>query len=315
MLWLALLLALMLPATLASRIVLEPNAYWPILPLAGLLLVMFGWVLGGLGAGRIHPVVVTYLVLVVLYGGNGMLTPRNVLQRNSVGRGDLMDAGRAAPAPVAQDAWVKRPLAPNHAAVAVVPASQFLSEYTNGQVSPDRVWLSLEGLVRDRLPPVEDLIIGATPGPIGASSAIAVIVGGLLLLYRGLIDFRVPLLIAVSAMVALLVLPVPVVITDHPEWRWLVGHVRGVGWSLGFTFVNYELVASPLLFMAFFLATSPSIRPLTRRGRAIYAVMIGVLAAVFQLYVSVAYGPYLALMSASLLTPTIDKWLRPRALV
>ena len=50
-----------------------------------------------------------------------------------------------------------------------------------------------------------------------------------------------------------------------------------------------------------------------RVGRML--ALIGLFAAVFQLYVSVAFGPYLALMSASLLTPTLDKWLRPRALV
>jgi len=105
------------------------------------------------------------------------------------------------------------------------------------------------------------------------------------------------------------------VITDKPDWRWAVGHVRGIGWSMGGTFANYEILAAPLLFTAFFLATSPSTRPMTRRGRVIYSVMIGVLAAVFQLYVSVAFGSYLALMSASLLTPTRDKWLRPRPLV
>ncbi|HSV12818.1 MAG TPA: RnfABCDGE type electron transport complex subunit D [Tepidisphaeraceae bacterium] len=314
-LWLALLLAMMLPATLASRFVLDASAHWPILPLAGVMLAIFCWLLGGLGAGRIHPVVTTYLVIVVLYGGINPMTPRQVLQRNEVGRGDLMDVGRAPPALTAQDAWTKRPIVPDHSATAEVPASQFLSEYTTGRVSPDRVWLSLEGLLRDRLPPLEDLILGATPGPIGTGSAIAIIIGGLLLLYRGLIDFRIPLITVVVAMVALLVLPVPVVITDHPEWRWLAGHVRGIGWSMGVTFVNYEILASPLLFTAFFLATSPSTRPLTRRGRVIYAMLIGMLAAVFQLYVSVAFGPYLALMTASLLTPTLDKWLRPRALV
>ena len=107
----------------------------------------------------------------------------------------------------------------------------------------------------------------------------------------------------------------PAVITDKPEWRWMVGHVRGIGWATGITFVNYEILASPLLFVAFFLATSPSIRPLTRRGRVLYATVVGLLAAVFQLYVSVAFGSILALMTASLLTPTLDKWLRPRPLV
>jgi Na+-translocating ferredoxin:NAD+ oxidoreductase RnfD subunit len=84
---------------------------------------------------------------------------------------------------------------------------------------------------------------------------------------------------------------------------------------MGLTFADYELLASPLLFTAFFLATAPSVRPMTRRGRTIFAVLIGVLAAVFQLYVSPSFGDYLALMAGSLMTPALDKWLMPKALV
>jgi Na+-translocating ferredoxin:NAD+ oxidoreductase RnfD subunit len=304
---------MMLPAHLASRISLDSTGQWTILPLAGVVLVIFCWLLGGLGAGRIHPGVVTYLLLVVLYGGT--LVPRQVLQRDHIMVGDLANATRAPAALVAQESWRHRPVLSGADAIETPPASQYLSEYTTGQVSPERVWLSLEGLLRDRLPPLEDLILGAHPGPIGASSAIAVIIGGLFLLHRGLIDFRIPLLIVCSAMVALLVLPVPVVITDRPDWRWAVGGVRGIGGAMGLTFANYEILASPLLFTAFFLATAPAARPMTRRGRVIYALSIGALAAIFQLYVSAAIGPYLALMAASLLTPTLDKWLRPRPLV
>lgn len=312
-LWLALALALMLPASLASNLRVDALATWPILPLAGVLLVIACWLLGGLGAGRIHPVVVTYLIIVVLYGG--ALVPRQVLQRDRILIGDLGNTTRRQLTQSTQEPWLRRPKIAGPDAIDSLPAAEYLASYTTGQVSPERVWLSLEGLLRDRVPPLEDLILGAHPGPIGTSSAIAVIVGGLFLLYRGLIDYRVPLLIMASAFIALMVLPVPAVITDQPDWRWVVGHVRGIGWSMGITFANYEILASPLLFTAFFLATSPSARPMTRRGRAIYSITIGLLAAVFQLYVSVAFGAYLALMSASLMTPTLDKWLRPRPLV
>ena len=85
-----------------------------------------------------------------------------------------------------------------------------------------------------------------------------------------------------------------------------------VGLALGVTFANYELMASPLLFTGFFLATAPAVRPLVRRP-AIYAVLIGVTTAIFQLYVSVTIGPYLALLGISLLSPTLDKLFKPRA--
>jgi electron transport complex protein RnfD len=81
------------------------------------------------------------------------------------------------------------------------------------------------------------------------------------------------------------------------------------------TFVNYELMAGPLLFMAFFLATSSSIRPMAGRARVLYALLIGIAAAALQLYVSVQIGAYVALLLVSLLTPLLDRVFRPRTLV
>src|SRR3954447_22413740 len=77
-LWLALLLGLMLPAQLASNVPLaagpaagaggrarggagEPA--WPLIVGAGGGLVVVLWLVGGLGKGHAHPVVVTYLLL------------------------------------------------------------------------------------------------------------------------------------------------------------------------------------------------------------------------------------------------------------
>jgi Na+-translocating ferredoxin:NAD+ oxidoreductase RnfD subunit len=312
-LWLAFTLGLMLPVHLAAHFSLDAGEVWPILPLAGFALVIFCWLLGGIGAGRIHPVVVTYLALTVLFGG--ALIPRQLLQRNALVTGNVMNSVKSPSSAFAQESWRMRPPIIGYDAIEVTPPSEFLAAYTTGQVSPDRAWLSLDSLLRDRMPPLEDLIMGATPGPIGTSSAIAVIIGGLFLLYRGLIDYRIPLLIISTTIIALLILPIPWQIRENPQWRWAVGHVPGVGWPVGITLANYEILASPLLFMAFFLATSASARPLTRRGRTIYSIMIGFLTAVFQLYVSVSFGSYLALMTASLLTPAMDKWFCPRTLI
>ena len=69
------------------------------------------------------------------------------------------------------------------------------------------------------------------------------------------------------------------------------------------------------MFTAFFLATAPTIRPMTRRGRAVFAILIGAVAAAVQIYVDVSYGPYVALLVVSLFTPTIDRIFGPRTLV
>jgi electron transport complex protein RnfD len=160
------------------------------------------------------------------------------------------------------------------------------------------------------------MVFGGQPGPIGTSSAVAVIVGGLFLLYRGLIDHRVPLIIVLTAYVALLVLPVPARISDdRAHWSWLVVREGDVDWATALTFVHYEIMASPLLFTALFLAADPSIRPLNRRARTVYALLTGLLAAPAQLYISVSVGPYLALFAASLLSPVLDRVYRPDPMV
>ena len=100
-----------------------------------------------------------------------------------------------------------------------------------------------------------------------------------------------------------------------PHYRWLTLREPDVRWETALTFVHYEIMASPLLFAALFLATAPSIRPINRRARVIYAVIAGLLSAPALLYVSVSMGPYLAVFSASLLTPLLDRWFSPRPLV
>ena len=141
--------------------------------------------------------------------------------------------------------------------------------------------------------------------------------GGLFLLYRGLIDFRVPLLVVAVAFVTLLVLPVPTVIRGDggAHFRWLILREPDVRWETAVVFVDYELTASPALFVAFFLATSTSLRPLGRRARAAYACLVGLLLALAQLYLSVSWGPYLALAAASLVSPELDRMFKSRTLV
>jgi Na+-translocating ferredoxin:NAD+ oxidoreductase subunit D len=305
-LWLAVLLAMMLPAHLAS----SPSApaLWPLIPAAGLILTMAIWLLGGPGSGRIHPVLVTYLFLLAVF--TSTLTPQSVLGRNHLFRGDVLHAE-----PVTTDEpWSQAKS--TFDALARDRASTALTPFTAGTQSPERTWLSLEGLIRDRMPPLEDLIVAGHPAPIGFGSAVAIIIGGLFLLYRGLIDWRIPLLIFVSAYIAFIFLPIPIVITEAgPQWRWLAMRDSAVGWPLGLTFVHYELFAGAIPFMSFFLATTPAARPMARRARALYAILIGITAAVFQLYFSAGNGAYFAMFGVSLLTPMLDKLFRPRTLV
>ena len=313
-LWLALLLAMMLPAHLATD-QLPGTTYvpWYLLPAAGLLLAMFMWVLGGLGAGRIHPVLVTYLMIFALCFE--LLVPHWVLQRNHLLLGDVLHGKTVQSRYAETEPWHSRWKVKDQDSEETTPASEPLSRYTRGREKPPRGWLPIQSLLRDDLPPLEDLIVGGHPAPIGTGSAIAVIIGGLFLMYRGLIDFRIPLIILLVEFAALLVLPTPIMLSDQAKFHWIISRESEVGWATGITFANYELMASPSLFMAFFLATAPTIRPMSRRARVIYAFIAGAGTAALQLYMSVSVGPYVALLLASLLTPALDLWFRPRPLV
>jgi Na+-translocating ferredoxin:NAD+ oxidoreductase RnfD subunit len=335
-LWLAALLWLMLPAHLladAARTGLRHDP-WPIALAAPILLVVLTWLLGGVGSGRIHPAIATILLLTAMFefapgGGAGsgaaagsgdarpMLTPTAVLQRHRLFFGDVLHAAPPDTPAYAKEGYLNVLPMARVDALRLEPATSKLLAFTSGRERPGRSWLSLESLLRDEMPPLEDLIIGGHPGPVGATCAVAVIIGGLFLLYRGTIDFRVPIAVIVGAYIALLTLPIPLVIKESgPEWTWLAWNDPvNVGPAKALTFANYEVMAGPMLLMTFFLATAPGLRPMARRARIVYGLLVGVLAAGLQLYLSVAYGAYLGLLIVSLLTPALDRLFRQRALV
>ena len=168
---LGLLLALMLPAKLAAG---GPLAPWPLLPAAGLLLVVVCWAAGPGGGGRLHPVLFVYLTLAALYPAT--LTPRTVLQRNHLLGGDVLRVTTAADDRASPYRWRDRSPAPAADAVAGPFPPAALVAYTR-RASTDGA-TSVDELLRDRLPPLEDAVLGAVPGPIGTTSAVAVIFAG-----------------------------------------------------------------------------------------------------------------------------------------
>ncbi len=313
-LWLSMIVSLMLPAHLFTTVPTNGQAVWPILPAAGITAALLSWLLGGLGSQRVPPPVVTILLMFVLF--HELMIPRYVMRLDRMFTGDLLDAEPAQAQTSEQSPWINRRPASGFDALSVEPVGDELLAYTSAQQRPERASLTMQMLIRDRLPPLENLIIAGHSGVIGNGSAVAIIAGGLFLIYQGLIDSRIALLGTMSAMAGLLILPIPVYITDMgAQWHWLAFRSHYLGWPTALTYVNYEIFASPLLLTLFYLATAPGLRPITRRGRAIFAIGLGLLSAVLQLYATVSMGPYIALLIIVLLTPTLDRVFRPRTLV
>ena len=310
--WLALLLAAMLPAVLAGGKTAGGWPLWPAAVGAGVLLVAVDWLIEGAAALRVDALVVAYLAVYVVLAGS--LVPHRTLDPRRAVLGDLLDtdAAQAAAGPVGaprETPWYhlfRLPTRPAHDAIFAEPATQRLTFFTTGTAAPDRAWLSMGSVLRDQLPPLEDLIIGGQPAPLGQGSAVATIFGGLFLLYRGAADWRVPAAVLGFAYAAFAVLPVPVGIGQGgPQFRWVAPSLAGVGWPTGLTLVHYEVFAGPLVFVAFFLAPLSPLLPPGWKGRVAFSALLGMGAAGLSLYVSSAIGPYLALLGVGMLAKNL----------
>lgn len=310
-----LLLSLAIPAHLFSLQALDGMRWpWLLLVSMGLLLAILRWLEHAVGWEGVRSV----LLCIILFGWifPSALTPRWVLQRGHLILGDLRDAPSGLDPSAVKETWTTRKAQNEFDAIRVEPPVRPLSFFSRGQSFATQEYLSIDGLLREFLPPLEDVVIAGQAAPIGQASGIAIIIGGLFLIYRGLIDYRIPVLILAATGLTLLLLPTPIALTPTGvEWRWMTGRDPAVGWATALTFMNYHLLASPLLLMAFFFATDAGIRPLDRRSRVLFALLVGVLAGGAQLYVSTAYGPFMALLAVSLFTPLLDSRHRARPLI
>ena len=141
-LYLALLLWLMLPAHLLAGNLTARSDLWAIPIVAAIILVISMWLLGGVGFGRIHPLLFTYLLLVIAF--DQLLVPVAVLQRHRSITGDLARA--AAPSTSAnayiKEGYLKTPHVEGADALRLEPSEARLLAYTSGQKRPGRSWAS-----------------------------------------------------------------------------------------------------------------------------------------------------------------------------
>lgn len=134
--------------------------------------------------------------------------------------------------------------------------------------------------------------LGRTLGSIGETAAVAILLGGLFLLWRRVISWRIPATyIATFALLA-----------------WVFG--RGDGMFTGH--VLYELFLGSVLLGAVFMATDYSTSPVTPRGQLIFGAGCGALNAIFRFYSGLPEGTTYAIMLMNLCTPLIDRFTRPK---
>lgn len=302
----SLLVGIFLPAGLfdVDQSMLSTSARWPFALTAGALLVLLKWMIERIGTTRLSPVVLTVLILAGLIprvpSDDRVLSPRFIL------RGDLLGTSVAERSVSTADPWFL-----NRSGDVVLQtsrATERIQDYLQAHVSSDRQVRTLTQLVSDELPPLEDLVILGQPSTIGQASGIGLLIGGLFLVHRRMMPFRIPVIMLMVLAILLLILPTPIVIgNEQTVSRWLAARDGRVGWAVGLTFVNYLLFASSSLAVFFFLASRPGVRPLGRHSGVVYAILIGIFSAVLIRFVSVEWGALIALAMVQPMTPWLDR--------
>ncbi|MGI6706374.1 MAG: RnfABCDGE type electron transport complex subunit D [Clostridia bacterium] len=149
----------------------------------------------------------------------------------------------------------------------------------------------LKGTETGQLPELWDMIIGNIGGTIGETSALALLLGAAYLLYRGVINWRIPF--TFIGTVAFL--------------TWMLG---GDGFFAGNAL--YHIFAGGLILGAFFMATDYVSSPVTPKGLIIMGVGCGVLTSVIRIYGGYPEGVSYSILLMNLAAPLIDKLTIPR---
>ena len=132
---------------------------------------------------------------------------------------------------------------------------------------------------------VPDLFFGSVAGSLGETSALAILLGGISLFYRGYLDYRVPLGVFASVIVmSLLTGQDPI----------------------------FHLLAGSVLFGAIFMATDPVTSPITKAGRWVFGIGVGLIIMLIRIWGSYPEGVTFAILLMNAVTPLINRWTRPR---
>ena len=147
------------------------------------------------------------------------------------------------------------------------------------------------GLIPDNLR-VMDMLLGNTAGTIGETSAIAILIGALVLVIFGVIDLKIPFTYIGTFSVFMLVF------SPNPgNFNYLVAQLCGGGLMLG----------------AFFMATDYVTSPITPVGKIVFGICCGLLTGIFRCFGANAEGVSFAIILSNLLVPIIEKLTIPKA--
>ncbi len=205
-----------------------------------------------------------------VFGGLGY----NIFNPALVGRAFLQTAF-----PVAMTTWIPPAVVKIQTATYATPLANLRFE---------------DAIAKGTLTPLKDLFIGNVGGCLGETSAFALILGGLYLLLRRVIDWRIPLGILLS-------------LTAFTGAFWLANPEK-------YAPPLFHILAGGLLIGAFFMATDMVTSPITPLGTWIYALGIGIVIGLIRLFGGFAEGVMYSILFMNAFVPLLNRYTRPQIL-
>ena len=141
-----------------------------------------------------------------------------------------------------------------------------------------------------------DMFIGNIPGMVGETSKLAILIGGLYLIYKKVIDWRIPVYMIATVFLMYLI---------------KTGTVYSV--ESGAENALSQILGGGLLLGAFFMATDYVTSPIHKLGRVIMGIGCGIIVFVIRAYGNYPEGTSFAILFMNVATPLIDKYTLPRS--
>ena len=137
---------------------------------------------------------------------------------------------------------------------------------------------------------VMDMFLGKTGGSLGEISAAMLILGGLYLIWRKVINWQTP--VAYIATVAVLSFLFP---KAGSRLEWML----------------YSIVGGGLMLGAFFMATDYATSPVTKKGQLVFGIGCGLFTVLIRYFGSYNEGVCYSIMVMNLCVALIDKYTKP----
>ena len=133
----------------------------------------------------------------------------------------------------------------------------------------------------DALPKLTDMLLGLRGGALGETCSLALLLGGIYLIVKGVITWHTPVTFIVT------VFAFTAILGQDPV---------------------YHILSGGLLLGAIFMATDYVTTPQTGPGRVVFGVGAGLLTVIFRVYGSFPEGVSFAILLMNILTPYINKF-------